>query len=100
MAEIGDIRRFPRKQSLVAFAGVDAPPFQSGTFEAKERSISKRGSPPLRKALFQVMSCLLRASPTDFEQILRYNVILIVPHGWRKILMLRWPTLLSLFLTA
>lgn len=26
MAEIGDVRRFHRKQSLVAFAGVDAPP--------------------------------------------------------------------------
>ena len=33
MAEIGDVRRFDRKQSLVAFAGVDAPPCQSGTFE-------------------------------------------------------------------
>ena len=29
MAEIGDVRRFDRKQSLVAFAGVDAPPCQS-----------------------------------------------------------------------
>lgn len=26
MAEIGDVRRFDRKQSLVASAGVDAPP--------------------------------------------------------------------------
>ena len=62
MAEIGDIRRFSRKQSLIAFAGVDAPPFQSGTFESKDRSISKRGSGNLRKTLFQVMSCLLQNS--------------------------------------
>jgi transposase len=41
MAEIGDVRRFERKQSLVAFAGVDAPPYQSGAFESKRRSISK-----------------------------------------------------------
>lgn len=34
MAEIGDVRHFSRKQSLIAFAGVDAPPFQSGTFES------------------------------------------------------------------
>lgn len=51
--------------ALVAFAGVDAPPFQSGSFEASNRSISKRGSPALRKALFQVMPALLRTSPCD-----------------------------------
>jgi hypothetical protein len=28
MAEIGDVRRFPRKQLLIAFDGVDAHPFQ------------------------------------------------------------------------
>lgn len=65
MAEIGDVRRFPRKQSLIAFAGVDAPPFQSGTFEAKDRNISKRGSSDLRKTLFQVMSCLLQHSMSN-----------------------------------
>ena len=65
MAEIGDIRRFERKQSLIAFAGVDAPPCQSGTFESKNRHISKRGSPRLRKTLFQVMSTLLQHAPED-----------------------------------
>lgn len=30
MAEIGDVRRFTHKGALVAFAGMDAPPFQSG----------------------------------------------------------------------
>lgn len=65
MAEIGDVRRFERKQSLIAFAGVDAPPYQSGAFEAKKRSISKRGSPRLRKVLFQVMSTVLQHAPPD-----------------------------------
>ncbi|EPH71353.1 IS110 family RNA-guided transposase [Enterococcus faecalis] len=62
MAEIGDIQRFAKKQSLVAFSGVDAPPHQSGKFEAKSRRISKRGSGNLRKTLFQVMICLLQNS--------------------------------------
>ncbi|MCS6751616.1 transposase, partial [Proteus mirabilis] len=62
IAEIGDIRRFIKKQSLVAFSGVDAPPYQSGKFESKSRSISKRGSGNLRKTLFQVMSSLLQNS--------------------------------------
>jgi transposase len=65
MAEIGDVRRFERKQSLIAFAGIDAPPYQSGSFESNNRRISKRGSPALRKALFQVMDVILKTAPVD-----------------------------------
>ena len=65
MAEIGDIERFERKQSLVAFSGVDAPPYQSGSFESQKRHISKRGSPRLRKTLFQVMNTILQHAPAD-----------------------------------
>lgn len=65
IAEIGDARRFKNKAALVAFAGFDAPPFQSGTFEMKARHISKRGSPHLRKTAFLVSSAILRRG--DFE---------------------------------
>lgn len=64
IAEIGDIRRFPKKECLVAFAGVDAPPFQSGTYESHSRRISKKGSPYLRKTLFEVMMCLMQHRST------------------------------------
>ena len=60
MAEIGDVRRFKNKKALVAFAGVDAPPFQSGTFESKSRHVSKRGSPHLRRTLFTVSAIILQ----------------------------------------
>lgn len=63
IAEIGDVRRFTHKQCLVAFAGVDAPPYQSGSFESKDRRISKRGSALLRKTLFQIMICILQTAP-------------------------------------
>lgn len=33
MAEIGDVRRFHSKKALVAFAGIDAPHYQSGTID-------------------------------------------------------------------
>ncbi len=59
MAEIGDVRRFSHKGALVAYAGVDAPPYQSGTFDAKKRHVSKRGSPNLRKVLFEISSGVL-----------------------------------------
>ena len=65
MAEIGDVTRFAHRGSLTAFAGVDPGVSQSGTFEAKSRHASKRGSAQLRKALFQVMSVLLKTAPQD-----------------------------------
>ena len=65
MAEIGDVRRFTHKGALVAFAGVDAPPFQSGTFDSKSRQISKRGSPHLRKNLFDICTIILRLSDAE-----------------------------------
>lgn len=65
MAEIGDVRRFSHKQALAAFAGVDPMPNQSGTFEAKSTSASKRGSPDLRKTLFVLMTILLQLAPPD-----------------------------------
>jgi len=65
MAEIGDVRRFTHKGALVAFAGVDAPPYQSGTFDSKSRRISKRGSPYLRSSLFQVCSAVLKKCNSD-----------------------------------
>ena len=49
IAEIGDVRRFKNKHSLIAYAGIDAPPYQSGAFHASERHISKRGNSYLQK---------------------------------------------------
>ena len=34
IAEIGDVSRFSNKKALVGFAGIDAPPFQSGQFQS------------------------------------------------------------------
>ena len=65
MAEIGDVRRFTSKGALVAFAGVDAPPFQSGTFDSKSRHVSKRGSPHLRRVLFTICSVILQHSDPE-----------------------------------
>lgn len=42
IAEIGDISRFNNANSLIAYAGIDTPPYQSGNFYATERHITKR----------------------------------------------------------
>ena len=66
MAEIGDVRRFKNKKALVAFSGIDAPPFQSGAFESKSRHVSKRGSPHLRRTIFIVSNIILtRSNPEN-----------------------------------
>ena len=65
LAEIGDIRRFHSGKALNSFAGNDAPPYQSGQFESRNRHISKRGSSTLRKACYEVMQALKLTKPQD-----------------------------------
>ena len=55
IAEIGDIRRFKNVGSLIAYTEIDAPPYQSGKFEAVNRHISKRGNKYLRRIGYTVM---------------------------------------------
>lgn len=63
IAEIGDITRYKNKHSLIAYAGIDAPPYQSGKFNSTERHISKRGNAYLRKIGFEVMQSLIMHKP-------------------------------------
>lgn len=52
LGEIGDISRFSNASKLAAYAGIDASVRQSGEKESANNKMSKRGSPYLRKALF------------------------------------------------
>ena len=65
MAEIGDVRNFPRRSSLIAFAGVDPSVNDSGKKVSSSNQSTKRGSPHLRKTLFQIISTYLKRSPQD-----------------------------------
>ena len=53
IGEIGDISKFSSPRKLVAFAGIDASVSKSGEYESTHNVMSKRGSPYLRKAIFQ-----------------------------------------------
>lgn len=74
IAEIGDIRRFHSGSALIAYAGIDAPPFQSGTFVGTKRRISKRGSSLLRKTGYEVMKCLKTVKPTKDAAVYQYMI--------------------------
>lgn len=65
IAEIGDIRNFPRGSSLIGFAGVDPAAADSGKNVGNSKPATKRGSPQLRKTLFQIMTTYLRLTPQD-----------------------------------
>ena len=65
MAEIGDVRRFHSKKALVAFAGIDAPPNDSGQISGNHKAMSKIGSSALRRTLFLIMSVYLQNAPVD-----------------------------------
>ena len=61
------IRRFQTgsKKALVAYAGIDAPPNDSGDVTGRHKGMSKIGTPSLRRTLFLVMSIYLQQSPLN-----------------------------------
>ena len=60
-------RRFKNAGSIIAYAGLDAPPYQSGQFEATNRHISKRGNKYLRKTGYEVMKSIKSSCKSDNE---------------------------------
>lgn len=69
LGEIGSIDRFDSPAKLVAFAGIDATVRQSGEFEGTSNHMSKRGSPYLRRALYQ--AALVAATGRNPDPVLR-----------------------------
>jgi transposase len=73
IAEIGEISRFARLESLVAYAGIDPAVFASGEFNATETHMSKRGSPHLRRALWLAAIAASRSNP-DLASYLHHRL--------------------------
>ena len=60
MGEIGDISNFHGADSLVAYAGINPMVYQSGKYEAKGLSMSKKGSSYLRNAIILVSRLIIQ----------------------------------------
>lgn len=56
---------YDSKKALVAYAGLDAPPNDSGDVTGRHKSMSKIGASSLRRTLFLVMSVYLQNAPLD-----------------------------------
>jgi len=65
IGEIGDVRRFESKWSLVAYAGVDPGKNDSGKKVSISGSISRAGDALIRKFAYQVVEVHLLKSPVD-----------------------------------
>lgn len=72
IAEIGDVRRFHSKKALIAYAGIDSPPYESGSFVGSRRKITKRGSALLRKTGYEVMLSLKAMKPEEDAAVYEY----------------------------
>ena len=74
IAEIGDVRRLHSAKALIAWAGIDPPPYESGQFVGSKRRITKRGSSTLRKVGYEVMRVLKSHKAPEDDAV--YNYIL------------------------
>ena len=73
IAEIGDVRRFHSGKALIAYAGIDTPPYESGQFVGSNRRITKRGSAALRKVGYETMRCI-KTHPRPDDPVYQYIV--------------------------
>lgn len=73
IAEIGDVRRFHSGKALIAYAGIDTPPYESGQFVGSKRKITKRGSAALRKVGYETMRCI-KTHPRPEDPVYQYIV--------------------------
>ena len=74
IAAIGDVRRLLSAKALIAWAGIDPPPYESGQFVGSKRRITKRGSSTLRKVGYEVMRVLKSHKAPKDDTV--YNYIL------------------------
>ena len=74
IAEIGDVRRFRNANALIAYAGLDSPPYQSGAYSASKRHISKRGSPSLRKTGYEIINSIRKLKPDTDNAVYIYTL--------------------------
>ena len=72
IAEIGDINKFPKANCLIAYCGIDCPPYQSGKFDATNRHITKRGNKYLRNVGYEIMCNITRSKPKEDNAVYEF----------------------------
>ena len=74
IAEIGNINRFHSADALIAYAGIDVSPYQSGQYECKARHITRKGSSELRKIAYQIVTMIYMLKPSYDTAVLDFII--------------------------
>lgn len=74
IAEIGNVRRLHSVKALIAWAGIDSPPYESGQFIGSKRKITKRGCSTLRKVGYEVMR-VLKSHPAPKDDAVHNDIL-------------------------
>lgn len=72
IAEIGDINKYTKANCLIAYCGIDCPPYQSGKFESTNRHITKRGNKYLRCVGYEIMCNITRSRPKEDNAVYEF----------------------------
>lgn len=72
IAEIGDVRKYHNAKALIAWAGIDPPPYESGQFVGSNRRITKKGSSTFRKVGYEVMRVLKSHNEPEDAAVYKY----------------------------
>lgn len=67
IAEIGDPKKFKNAGSIIAYAGIDSPTYQSGNKNVEGIKISKRGNKYLRRVGYEIMLSIKRLKENKRE---------------------------------
>lgn len=87
IAEIGDINRFRNEAALAQFAGLTWTRYQSGKFDAEERSLTKSGNRYLRYYLVEAANSL-RVHNEEYRQFYTAKYAEVPKHQHKRALVL------------
>jgi transposase len=87
IAEVGDIRRFHNEAALAQFAGLTWTRYQSGHFDAEERSLTKTGNRYLRYYLVEAANSL-RVHNEEYKRFYKVKYSQVPKHQHKRALVL------------
>lgn len=88
IAEIGDVGRFEREESLAKFCGLTWRRHQSGEFEGEERPLTKTGNAYLRYYMVEAANSVRLSCPEQFGSYYRKKFGEATRHKHRRALVL------------
>jgi transposase len=87
LAELGDIQRFADEEAIAQYAGLTWTKYQSGTFQAEDTRMSKRGNAYLRYYLIEAANSVRQHCP-EYRTYYQHKRDETTKHAHRRALVL------------